>query len=298
MVSAESVPAAVRVSILGLPLIDPIDPTRLGALLDATVGRRPCALDATVVAECGSTNDLALARLRGPGDAPFAIAAETQRAGRGRRGAAWISPPDASLAFTVGWRFSLGPGELAGLPLAIGVALCRSLEALGLHGVGLKWPNDLLHAGGKLAGILVETVSLPADSPPPPIARTGAAIGVGVNVRLDDGVRRLIERPASDLASVAAANGVALPARTDFLAALIGAVAAGASRFESEGFLGVRDEWLALHTWRDRDVLVALTAGATVTGRALGVDERGALLILTGAGVRTFHAGEVSLRPA
>ena len=73
------------------------------------------------------------------------LAAEWQTAGRGRRGQPWTAVAGGSLTFSLGWRFEQGAGFLAGLSLAVGVAVMRALEAEGLAGVELKWPNDLIH---------------------------------------------------------------------------------------------------------------------------------------------------------
>ncbi len=83
------------------------------------------------------------------------VLAETQTAGRGRRGRSWLSPPGLNLYLSCLKRFEAGMAGLGGLSLAVGVIVMRALEALGIHGAGLKWPNDVLADGGKLAGILV-----------------------------------------------------------------------------------------------------------------------------------------------
>ena len=81
----------------------------------------------------------------------MALAAEWQTAGRGRRGRAWTAIAGGSLTFSLGWRFEQGAGFLAGLSLAVGVAVVRALEAEGLQGVALKWPNDLSTATSRSA---------------------------------------------------------------------------------------------------------------------------------------------------
>ncbi|RYZ57078.1 MAG: biotin--[acetyl-CoA-carboxylase] ligase, partial [Proteobacteria bacterium] len=85
--------------------------------------------------------------------------AESQSAGRGRRGRSWLAPPGGSLCLSWSWRFEAMPAHAGTLSLAIGLAAVRSLEALGIRDVRVKWPNDLVTDDGKLAGILIETVS-------------------------------------------------------------------------------------------------------------------------------------------
>ena len=108
-----------------------------------------------VVDETGSTNADLLARCATLAGPTLRIAGQ-QTAGRGRAGRPWVSQPDASLMFSLAWRFKGPLHQLVGLPLAVGVARAESMTALGVP-VQLKWPNDMLKDGHKLAGILVET---------------------------------------------------------------------------------------------------------------------------------------------
>jgi BirA family biotin operon repressor/biotin-[acetyl-CoA-carboxylase] ligase len=105
------------------------------------------------------------------------VFAETQSAGRGRRGRTWLSPPGLNIHLSCLKRFDAGFAALSGLSLAIGVMVLRALEHLGIEGAGLKWPNDVLATEGKLAGVLVE---LSGEYQGP----CAAVIGVGLNVRL------------------------------------------------------------------------------------------------------------------
>jgi len=110
------------------------------------------------------------------------LAAEWQTEGRGRRGRSWTAVAGGSLTFSLGWRFEQGAGFLAGLSLAVGVAVVRALEAEGFSGIALKWPNDLVHRHHKLGGILID---LNGDALGPSVV----VVGIGVNVRLPANVR-------------------------------------------------------------------------------------------------------------
>ncbi len=121
-----------------------------------------------------------------------AIAAEWQTAGRGRRGRAWNAVAGGSLTFSLGWRFEQGAGFLAGLSLAVGVGVIHALEKEGIQGVGLKWPNDLIHRHLKVGGILVE---LNGDA----LGPSTVVVGVGLNVRMPREMKRDIAQPVSDL---------------------------------------------------------------------------------------------------
>ncbi|HYG13764.1 MAG TPA: biotin--[acetyl-CoA-carboxylase] ligase, partial [Methylophilaceae bacterium] len=123
------------------------------------------------------------------------VAASLQTKGRGRRGRAWQSGLGASLTFSLLWRFQAGAAALSGLSLAVGVALIRALHAAGVKDARLKWPNDVLVNQHKLAGILIE---LQGDMEGP----SAAVIGIGLNLRLPEHVKRHIDQAATDLQSL------------------------------------------------------------------------------------------------
>ena len=123
------------------------------------------------------------------------VAAHIQTQGKGRRGRTWVSQLGASLTFSLLWRFQCGAAALSGLSLAVGVALIRALNNLGVNEAQLKWPNDVLVDSKKLAGILIE---LQGDLEGP----SAAVIGVGVNLNLPKNVLDSIDQPAIDIANV------------------------------------------------------------------------------------------------
>ena len=129
-----------------------------------------------VVDECASTNAWLAARAERGAPAGAAVVCELQRAGRGRRGASWFSGLGTSLTFSILWRFDRGAAALGGLSLAAGVACARALDSLGIRGVALKWPNDLMLDGAKLGGILVEISGEPHGP-------TAAVAGIGINMQ-------------------------------------------------------------------------------------------------------------------
>lgn len=288
--------AALGVGIEALPgrgyrLAEPLsllDPSAIRRVLPAATAGRLAALE--VLPETDSTNQRVL-EAGYPVGALIACLAEYQSAGRGRRGRAWLVPPGAGVCLSVGGRLAAAPSEFAGLPVAVGVACARVLEALGIAGVTLKWPNDLLLSGAKLGGILIELRG-EADGP------VTLAVGVGLNVRLDAAARAAIRAagglPAADLAE---AGGVP-PERNRLAAALLDAVALCLARPAAR--LG--EEVLA--GWRDRDALYGRPvriegAGAARQGVARGLDDSGALLLELPDGTRQrVTAGEAQLRLA
>jgi BirA family biotin operon repressor/biotin-[acetyl-CoA-carboxylase] ligase len=234
-----------------------------------------------VVAETGSTNADLLARAPKL-TAPVLLVAEHQTAGRGRAGRSWLSEPGHSLTFSLAWRFADGLRGLAGLPLAIGVALAETLGQLG-QPVQLKWPNDVLKDGAKLAGILVETH----------VAADGAAwtiVGIGVNLVMPDALEDKIGR------SAAAMPWLARMDRDALMAALLDGLADALALFAHAGFAAFTARWNTLHAWQGRHVVLLDRGDVQHEGLAAGVDDTGRLLLDTAAGRVTVVAGDVSLR--
>ena len=259
-----------------------IDLSRLRQALGPMAGR----FDVDALDDCSSTNALLLERAAQGAPAGTVLVADRQRAGRGRRGRPWASSPEGSLTFSLLWRWQASPARLAGLSLAVGLALARGLETLGLAPVGLKWPNDLYAAGpegaAKLGGILVE---LAAD-------RRGIQVVIGIGLNLRAPAPDLLEQPAAGLERLGP-----LPERHLLLATLLGQLATTLDAFEQRGFAPLQPEWQARHIWQDRPVCLLEEGRLLAEGRCLGADGEGNLLLETAAGVQRFLAGDVSLRP-
>jgi BirA family biotin operon repressor/biotin-[acetyl-CoA-carboxylase] ligase len=238
-----------------------------------------------VVRETGSTNADLLARAASL-SAPLLLVAEHQTAGRGRAGRSWLSSPEGSLTFSLAWRFDGGPQALIGLPLAIGVALAETLAGLGVQ-VQLKWPNDVLKDGDKLAGILVETQSVSSNN-----AGGGiwAVTGIGLNLLMPDEMEARLGRSAAGVPWLARMERDAL------MAALLDGLAGALREFAAQGFRAFSARWNLRHAWQGETV-VLLDAGKVVQeGLAAGVDDSGRLLLDTAEGRVPVLAGDVSLR--
>lgn len=233
-----------------------------------------------------STNTLAMQRAQQGAPGALVVAAEWQEAGRGRMGRAWHAGIGGALTFSLLWRFTQGAGHLSGLSLAVGVALMRVLGTLGIAEAGLKWPNDILWRGGKLAGILIE---MQGDM----LGPSAAVIGIGINVRLSDAVRGRVDQATADLET---ACGRPLD-RNRLLALLLKELHGVLETFAREGLRPFRDEWQRYHVYQDQTVTLILPDARREQGCACGVADDGALLIRTGTGIRHYHSGEISLRP-
>jgi len=238
-------------------------------------------VEVEVVAVTGSTNADLLARAPTlPG--PLLLIAENQTAGRGRAGRSWLSAAGGSLTFSLAWKFDAGLGRLAGLPLAVGVALAETLARLGVP-VQLKWPNDLLKDGNKLAGILIETQAAPGGG-------AWAVIGVGLNLLMPDELEERIGRAA------AAVPWLAQMDRDALMAAVLDGLARALDTFAQAGFAPFAARWNLLHAWQGELVTIVDRGAVLHEGRAAGVDDAGRLLLDTAQGRIAVLAGDVSLR--
>lgn len=236
-------------------------------------------------AHCTSTNSALIEAT--PADDGFihVLIADRQSAGRGRRGRQWLSWDDGSLTFSALWRFAPGAPVPAGLSLVAGLALARALEELGAQGVQLKWPNDVLIHGDKLAGILVELL--------PGRGRTPAAvIGIGINLQLPADAQVPEQRGVTDLAH---ALDTVPPTRATVLAAVLAELRSLLDTYAAAGFVALRDAWQQRNAFTDLPVCISGEA-ETLQGICRGVDEDGALLLETAVGMRRVLVGDVSLR--
>ncbi len=213
------------------------------------------------------------------------VAAHIQTKGRGRRGRTWVSQLGASLTFSLVWRFQCGAAALSGLSLAVGVALMRTLHSFDINQAQLKWPNDILINGKKLAGILIE---LQGDLDGP----STAVIGVGINLNLPKALIEAIDQPTTDLNSVSD-NPIN---QNLLLGTLLKHLAEVLSQFEQLGFVGLRDEWVSYHAYHQQPVRMLLPNGTEVLGVVKNVADDGILLVETALGLQRFSAGEISLR--
>lgn len=232
--------------------------------------------------EVSSTMDAVRERARQGEAEGLWIIAERQTAGRGRQGRAWSSDQGANLTASLLLRPERPAAEMATLSFIAALALADALRAVGLSAeIRLKWPNDVLVDGGKIAGLLLEAG---ADA-----SGEHLVLGVGLNCAGAPDLSALPEgaaRPTS-----LRAHGV--EASPDMaLAALAPAFAARYERWRGEGFAGQRDEWLAQAVGLG-GAIEARLGGEILRGAFEDVDEDGALVLNTGATRRRVHAAEI-----
>lgn len=210
--------------------------------------------------------------------------AELQVHGRGRRGRGWFSPYANNLALSIGAQLPQSPAELGGFSLCVGLAIADLLQGLGIEGVELKWPNDVLILGKKVAGILIELHTRDDGSE--------VVIGIGLNFHLPPEARASIGQPVTDLHEVGAHVS-----RNRVAGGLISSLVDFIEGFSVQGFGPMTESFNRLHRFQDRSCFLIL-GEERLSGRVRGVTEGGALLLEIDGRLRAFHAGEVSLRPA
>ena len=261
------------------------------ATVSAHLGVKAGDFQLEVLDSAVSSNTLLLQRATQGAPSGTVLAVEWQSGGRGRLGRPWHSGLGNALTFSLLWRFDCGLSGLSGLSLAAGVALIRALQSAGISGAQLKWPNDVLGAGGKIAGILIEAQG---DM----LGPSAVVIGIGINLSLPQQVRQRIDQPVSDLSGLIDT----LPNRNLLLAAVLRELAGVLQQFSADGFASMREEWENYHYYQNKHVQMLLPEGKDVQGVVRGINQDGALLVeINAAGseqseLRIFHAGEISLR--
>lgn len=218
--------------------------------------------------------------------------AELQQAGRGRRGRSWLAPFGESVCMSLGWLFDSMPVNFSSLSLVVGVVLTRVVRAYGVHEAGVKWPNDVLWRGRKLAGVLIEMRGEP-DGP------AQVVIGIGLNHRLSAASREQLQAQSS-AQSLAVCDlyemlGESCPTRNELVAAFSRELIDCLQQFAYSGFAPFIAEWQSYDVLEKAEVQVLL-GEQRVMGIAQGVSLDGSLLLNTPAGIQHFNSGEVSVR--
>ncbi len=231
------------------------------------------------LAECGSTNDEAARLARMGARHGTVVIADAQKAGRGRDGRVWESP-EGGLYLSAVLRPTLPLVDVPPMTLAIGIGVCDAARSAGAAAV-LKWPNDVLVGGQKLAGVLVEAQSQGGKL-------DAVIVGIGVN---------LATAPADRSISLAEAAGRPIE-RAAFVTSLLGSVERWVDRYIASGLDAI------IPAWQER-MARGLSARATVDGAPLvgsvaGLDRDGSLLLRDeGGNLHRVRSGDVEvMRPA
>ncbi|WP_298773429.1 bifunctional biotin--[acetyl-CoA-carboxylase] ligase/biotin operon repressor BirA [uncultured Shewanella sp.] len=210
---------------------------------------------------------------------------EYQSAGRGRRGRTWLSPYGCHLYTSMFWSFPQGMSQAMGLSLVVACSLVEVLEACGVNGLGVKWPNDIYLNHKKLAGVLVE-MSGQTDS------ECHVVIGIGINMAMPSAQGDVIDQPWSDLSELKSR-----PNKTDLVIALQKQLQKDLRLFEAQGLAAFMTRWQAADLFLNQAVTLSM-ANNNVVGICKGIDEKGSILLETNQGIEAYVGGEISLRSA
>lgn len=234
--------------------------------------------------ECASTNDEAARLARAGARHGTIVIAESQTAGRGRDGRTWQSPPGLGLYLSAVVRPPLPLVDVPPMTLAIGVALCDAARAFGAPAM-LKWPNDVLAGGKKLAGVLVEAQSQGSKL-------DAVIVGIGVNLGTSGG-GELPSQVSTTATTLEAAAGTTVD-RDKFLGTLLEHVEHWIDRYVANGVQAVTDAWQARMAPDLRIVWHARASG--IIGVMAGLDGDGALLLRDDDGhVHRVRSGDVEV---
>jgi BirA family biotin operon repressor/biotin-[acetyl-CoA-carboxylase] ligase len=236
-------------------------------------------------ARVNSTQDLVATAAATGANAGLVVLADEQLSGRGRSGRSWISPAGSSLMFSVLLRPAADPAIWSTLSLVAGLAVVEGLELAGGPSAQLKWPNDCLCRGRKLAGVLAES-STPSEG------ERIVVVGIGCNVcwvgaELPPDLRRTAT--ACDL------EGFPVD-RTVLAEAVLGRLAVRYRDWERGGFGVLRPEWLRHAAWVGQEVIAEHRSGR-VSGRAVGISDGGELLVETADGQLAIATGDLERTP-
>ena len=258
-----------------------IEPEIVKGLQTKLVGREIICYDAV-----DSTNIVLKELARQGAENGTVVVADTQGTGRGRMERAFFSPPGKGIWVSILLRPDFLPQEAPKCTLMAAVAVAQAMEKFGLR-AAIKWPNDILHDGRKLVGILTE-MSAEMDR----VNYIVIGIGINVNIAEEDFPEEL--RPIAT--SLMQMKGEPL-SRVAFLQELLRALDVLYADVQRAGFAPVLAAWKKYAVTLGQQVRVLGPGGETFEGTAADIDAEGALLIDTEEGQRRVLAGDVSIRP-
>jgi BirA family biotin operon repressor/biotin-[acetyl-CoA-carboxylase] ligase len=236
-----------------------------------------------VVDEAGSTNAVVAERGSAGAGEGLVVVAEHQTAGRGRLDRTWETPARAALTFSVLLRPTVPASSWPWLPLLAGYAVARSLTAAG-YDAAVKWPNDVLVDGRKVAGILVERIE--TDAGP------AAVVGVGLNVGM---TAEELPVPEATSLLVSSLSGSA-PDRTTLLLDVLVSMWESYTAWQGGGdaaAVRLAESYVDACATVGSEVRVDLPTGEVLTGTATGIDTGGRLLVAHDGGNTAVNAGDV-----
>ena len=237
-----------------------------------------------VVETITSTNDWALAQCQ-DSKVPSVCFAEQQTRGRGRNGRDWVSPKAQNIYMSLAWQFDVAVEYFHGMGLVIGVVVVQLLKQYGIN-AQLKWPNDVLVNGKKIAGILLET-RIKAKN------HINAVIGIGLNVDMSITSHKQIDQQWTDMRrEIDPQKNIS---RNQVAGMLLSKVIKACEDFEFHGFSAYKDEWQRYDICHQAELVIS-TSDGVVCGKGLGINDDGALRVMLDGQEKIFYAADVSIR--
>lgn len=264
----------------GYRLSDAIELLDQEIIKEKVEGRLDCL---EVLLNTESTNSYLLDKASDHMGKRYAVLAEKQESGRGRRGRTWVSPFGKNIYLSMLWSFSGGLGSLEGLSLVVAIAVERALSELGVDDAKLKWPNDVYLNSKKLAGILLEVSGEYSG-------HCQVVIGIGLNIKLSEYDAESIDQPWAQLSEYLGDVD-----RNTIAATIISHLIKGIELFDKQGFNPFKEYWVSKDAFIDQEVDLMLP-NKVRSGLAKGVNDKGELLLQTDDGLEVVNAGELSLR--
>ncbi len=231
--------------------------------------------------QVGSTNDLARAAARAGAAEGWLALAEEQVAGRGQRGRMWLAPPGSAILASLLLRPHTPPAEMFAPTMILGLAIQAAARAWGAPAV-LKWPNDVLCRGRKLAGVLCEAAMAGGQT-------EWIVAGFGVNIAFDPAVVGLSDVATSLHAEIAGPS----PDRAAVLACILAEAEARYDRWQAGDYTTIWTEWQAALITLGQSVAIDSGDGYLVRGTAVRVAADGALVLATAGGEQRVVTGTV-----
>lgn len=232
--------------------------------------------------EITSTNEFMLGHAAELASGDICIA-EYQSAGRGRRGRQWLSPYGHHIYASLFWRLNHDLSYASGLSLVVGCSIVKTLQNLGVEGLGLKWPNDIYLDHKKLAGILIELNHHSAE-------QVELVIGFGINMSMSAQQGELIDQPWNDLSSM-----TTMPDKTQLLVNLHQQLKHDLALFEQQGLSAFLARWNENDLFINREITLLMSPNS-ISGICRGIDKQGAILIENEQGISAYVGGEISVR--
>jgi BirA family biotin operon repressor/biotin-[acetyl-CoA-carboxylase] ligase len=230
-----------------------------------------------------STNDVLWQYVNKDSSSPALCLAETQTAGRGRRGDTWQSPASGNLYFSLFWPFAANLSQ-SGLSIAIGISLINTLKVEGIKDLQLKWPNDVLVNRHKLAGILVESRFGKTQN---------TIVGVGLNFKLPTQTQKQINQPATSLQQLCSQ----LPCRNAMAGKIIQNMIETIQLFQHRGLNDFLPLWPQYDAFNNQQIKL-IGPDQQFTAHAHGINQQGELRYqrLDSDKIETLSNSHISIR--